>query len=54
MTAGAHAHPPISRSAISDGMLHVGSPPVGSLTERAGATPVFTAGRRVRTTDEEK
>ncbi|MFF3256730.1 hypothetical protein ACFYWP_38470 [Actinacidiphila glaucinigra] len=54
MTAGANAHPTISRSAIADNMLHIGSLPVGSLAERDAATPVFPAGRRVCTTDEEK
>ncbi|MDX2643574.1 hypothetical protein PV341_08305 [Streptomyces sp. PA03-1a] len=54
MTAGAYAHPTISRSAIADGMLHIGGLPVGSLAERAGPTPVFPAGRRVCTADEEK
>lgn len=42
MTAGAYAHPTISRFAIADGMLRIGGLPVGLLAERAGATPFFT------------
>ncbi|MFJ9737223.1 hypothetical protein [Streptomyces sp. NPDC101166] len=42
MTAGAYAHPTISRFAIADGMLRIGGPSVGLLAERAGATPFFT------------
>ncbi|MEU2109004.1 hypothetical protein [Streptomyces sp. NPDC019507] len=42
MTAGAYAHPTISRFAIADGMLRIGGLPVELLAERAGATPFFT------------
>jgi hypothetical protein len=41
MTAGAYAHPTVSRFAIADGMFHFDGFPIGLPAEPAGATPFF-------------